>query len=106
MVFSFDREALRQILEENGYDAVIDDVASGRRERGNKVYTIDIDQGGRVKFVRTEMAQEPIAKTISAAGRTYHVVNDRINEVTITTELQTPAELRDALPVLEQLANS
>ncbi len=104
MEFNFDAEALRTILEDAGYDVVADDVVSARKERPGLVQTVDIDRAGRVKFVRTEVEEEPTSEDVHIAGRPFCRLVERTRQSTITGQLTAPEELGELIGELERLA--
>ncbi len=104
MDFNFDSAALQQALEDEGYDVVVGDVVSGRKETASGVSTVDVDRGGRVKFARTVQEDEPSFETATVDGRIYSILAERTRTITITTELSTAGDLKGTLVHLERLA--
>ena len=103
MDFNFDSAALQQTLEDEGYDVVVGDVVSGRKETASGVSTVDVDRGGRVKFARTVQEDEPAFETATVDGRSYSILVERTSTTTITVELQSPEELKQALAEMERM---
>jgi len=103
MTWVFDKERLRRILEEAGYDVLVTDVVYGRKEaRG--VWEVFIDGGGRLRFVATTTPAPPEGKRVTRGQRRYSLLREERGITNIVCQLATAEELAEVLKDLEELA--
>jgi len=93
-------EEAARILESLGYDTLLDRALSARREEVNQVFTVAMDQSGRVRLGRT-ITLESAQHTYHLAGRPCAVVSERA--LTLSTFLETVGDLAAVVADWEQI---
>jgi hypothetical protein len=87
-----------------GYDVVVSDVVTGRRERGDRVQEVVIDPGGRLRLTLTRAKDPPQGERLTSGRRQFRVLRERREITTVMCELNRPEDLAEALPAAEALA--
>ncbi len=94
----FDLEAAAEALGNLGYDVVVGDgEVSARRDDVAGVWTVYLDRSGRMRFVATRLGAIPRGKRVKADGRTFRLLRETQETLTVTTELARPEEIPEVL---------
>lgn len=88
-------------LRSRGWEVTAYDEVVGRREDASGVWTIAIDHGGRLRFTATRPGKTPEGRRLQRDQRRYRLLREEHLTLTVTTKLETAADLP---AVLDQLA--
>ena len=94
----FDLEAAAAVLSGLGYDVVVGDgEVSARRDDVAGVWMVYLDRDGRMRFVATRLGAIPRGKRVKADGRTFRLLRETQETITVMTELDCPEKIPEAL---------
>jgi len=90
-------------LRAAGYDVILADVATGRRERGGLVREIVVDAGGRLRLTETRPLAAGQTQRIQRQGTHFRLLRQQHESTTVMVELKGPAALPGILDALDGL---
>ncbi len=94
----FDLQSAAEVLQGLGYDVVLGDgEVSARRDDVAGVWTVYVDRGGRMRFVATRLGALPKGKRIKEGDRTFRLLRETQETITVMTEMARPDEIPEVL---------
>ncbi len=94
---------LGEILQQEGWDVVIQEDVIGRREDVPGVWMIYVDAAGRVRLEATREVGFPQARRLRYDGREFRVVREEHEVVNVFTTIRHEEELVEVLHILEDI---
>ncbi len=97
-------EALRPLLESNGWDVSLDETLKADFQDATGKYRLIADKDGRIYLRRTSLAAKPRGKMIQKEGRSYAIQTESILIQDIATTLDSIDEFSQTLSEMLSLA--